>query len=252
MPVEVVVNSRVETLDSSGVIRHGKPDRHQDFGPYVVREAKDGLDHLFCPTCDFANTDPQGGGGNSDVAGRGAGVEPGDDLNTSGPHDLRGLIEVAADNDYRWCVVHKTRTGMPDRPHQPRIGDNDQMPDTGTGYLSPAGRVDQSIKDRAAWKFGSENPVHPTKTHGFEHVFHRAATAVADACGHRQPFYNCPTSPLRHNIAEAQTRPASFLVMAVAGFASPTLGAWSRNPEEAQVPPLTVNLPNLRNHPACS
>ena len=184
------MDSGVETLDGLGVIRYGNPDRHQDFGPYVVRKAKDGLDHLLCPTRDFAYTDPECGSGNSNVTGRGAGVEPCDDLNSSGPHDFRSLFEVAADNDDSGCVVHETWTRMPHRPYQPRVGDDDEMPDTRAGYLSSAGRVDNSIEDISVRRFGSEDAVHPAKTHSFEHGFCRAATRIGYAFGHRALCYS--------------------------------------------------------------
>ena len=188
------MDSGVETLDGPGVIRYGKPDRHQDFRPYVIGKVKDGLDHLLGPTRDLAYSDPECGSSNSNVAGRRAGVEPCDDLNSSGPHDFRSLVEVAADNDGRRCVVHETRTGMPHRPYQPRVGDDNKMPDTRAGYLSSAGRVDNSIKDIGVRKFGSEDAVHPAKTHGFEHGFCRAATRIGYAFGHRALCYNHRTS----------------------------------------------------------
>ena len=196
----------VETLDGLGVIRYGNPDRHQDFRPYVVRKSKDGLDHLLCPTRDFAYTDPECGSGNSNVAGRGAGVEPCDDLNSSGPHDFRSLLEVAADSDDCGCVVHETWTRMPHRPYQPRVGDDDKMPDTRAGYLSSAGRVDKSVEDIGARRLGGEDAVHPAKTHSFEHGFCRAGTRIGYAIGHRAPCYSHRTSTydLRGTVSSAE------------------------------------------------
>ena len=183
----------LEAPDGLGVIRDGNPDRHQDFGAYVVRKAENGLDHLLCPTRDFADADAEWGGGNGDVSGRRAGVEPCDDLHSSGSHYFVGLFEVAADDDDRGRVVDETRTGMPHRPHQPRVGDDDQMPDARAGHLSAAGRVDESLEDVGVRKVRSEDAVHPATTHRFEHGVCRAATWVGYAFGHRPICYSgCP------------------------------------------------------------
>jgi len=185
----------METLDGLGMVLYGNPDGHQDFRPYVVRNAKDRLDHLFCPTRDFAHSDPECGSGNSDVTCRSTAVEPGDDLYSPGSHDFLSPPEVAADHDDNGCVVHETWTRTPHRPNQPRVGDDDKMPDTRAGYLSPAGRVDKSIEDLGGRKFGSEDAVHPAKTHGFKHGLRRAAIGIGYAFGHRAPCYSHPTSP---------------------------------------------------------
>lgn len=194
----------VETPHGLGVVRYGNPDCHQDFRPYVVRKSKDGLDHFLRPTGDLANTDPECGSGNSDVTGRGAGVEPCHDFNSPGAHDFRRLVEVAADDDDRGCVVDETWTGMPHRPQQPRVGHNDEVSDTRAGYLSSAGRIDKSIEDIGAGKFGSEDTVHPAKPHGFEHGFCRAVTRIRRAVGHRDPCYSHQRSPPRRPRGKSQ------------------------------------------------
>ena len=70
------------------MIGHGNPDRHQNLRPDLVRKAENGLHYLLGPNSSLAHTDPQRRRGDGDKGGRGAGVEPGDNLHSTRPHDL--------------------------------------------------------------------------------------------------------------------------------------------------------------------
>ena len=144
----------LETPAGLGVISDGNPDCHQDFRAYVVGEAEDGLDHLLRPTGDLAYPDPQRGGGDGDVSGCGAGVEPGDHLDSLGPMTSWALWRSLQMTMMAGALLTNPGTGMPHGADQARVGDDDQMPDARAGHLGAAGRVDQAIENIALGSSG--------------------------------------------------------------------------------------------------